>query len=240
MVTFSAIESTEDSRVRIRRVFPTTLTASHDPFVLLDEFFIEDTAGFPLHHHRGFEAVTYVLDGCLRHTDDLGNHYTVGPGGVHRFCAGKGMCHAEMPVGKGLCHGLQLWINLPAALKETPPTYQRVIAERIPRETPAGGVLRHIVGGPSPVEVQADVHWEDVRIEAGSSCQILLPDTHEGFVYVYEGIARIAEMSLEAGSGVELEHGGRQDVWSETTTRLVVISGTPLGRQIVMHDGIVE
>ncbi|MBD3316920.1 MAG: hypothetical protein GF344_14120 [Chitinivibrionales bacterium] len=240
MVKISAIESTESSRAHIRRVFPTTIAASRDPFVLLDEFFVDESAGFPLHLHRGFEAVTYIIDGTLRHTDNLGNHDTIGSGGVHFFCAGSGICHAEMPVGKGVCHGLQLWINLPPELKKVHPSYQRVESNGIPEERPPGGVLRHILGGPSPIEVKTDVHFEDVHINADSSCEILMPESHDGFVYVYEGTAYILDITLEPGTGLVLERGERHTIWCNTRTRMVVISGMPLGRPITMHDGVVD
>ena len=130
-----ALTVPEGDGVMVKRLMPRQGLMNFDPFVLMDHFDIEG-GGFPDHPHRGFEAITYMLDGGMQHVDNLGNKSVVYAGGLQRFTAGKGLVHSEMPQGRA--QGIQLWINLPKRLKQMQPSYQQVDAEDIPSDSNDG------------------------------------------------------------------------------------------------------
>jgi redox-sensitive bicupin YhaK (pirin superfamily) len=147
-----AQEATEGAGVRIRRSLGTSALDYHDPFLLLDEFKSEEgadyVAGFPDHPHRGFETVTYMLAGSMRHEDHKGNRGELGPGSVQWMTAGRGIIHSEMPLQeKGLMWGFQIWVNLPARSKMTEPRYQDIPASAIPEVQADGGVTIRVIAG---------------------------------------------------------------------------------------------
>src|SRR5262252_8232137 len=143
----------EGAGVKLRRAFGFGNTTDFDPFLLLDDFRNENPedylAGFPWHPHRGIETITYVLAGSVEHQDSVGNKGVIGPGDVQWMTAGSGIMHQEMPKGDrdGRMHGFQLWANLPASLKMTPPRYQEVKARDIPTVTDDDGTSVRIVCG---------------------------------------------------------------------------------------------
>jgi hypothetical protein len=147
-----AQQATEGAGVRIRRSLGTHALDYHDPFLLLDEFKSEEgsdyVAGFPDHPHRGFETVTYMLAGSMRHEDHKGNRGELGPGSVQWMTAGRGIIHSEMPLqDEGLMWGFQLWVNLPAKSKMTEPRYQDIPASAIPEVRTEEGVLIRVIAG---------------------------------------------------------------------------------------------
>ncbi len=139
----SAINVPEGDGVTVKRLMPVHGLRNFDPFVLWDHFDISG-GGFPDHPHRGFEAITYLFDGGMNHTDNLGNKGVVHAGGAQRFTAGRGMVHSEFPDGRA--HGIQLWINLPKRLKSIAPAYQQVQADMIPEIQQDGVTIRTIAG----------------------------------------------------------------------------------------------
>lgn len=235
----------EGAGAQVRRVFPTEQQRHLDPFVLLDEFTVIPPAAFPEHPHGGFEAVTYMLEGAFRHQDNLGNDQIVWAGGVQRFTAGKRLVHAELPGSYETSQGLQLWVNLPRALKEIEPDYQAVPAEDIP-ETEAGGVReRTVVGDGSPVGLHTDVRYVDVALEPDAADGQLtyekeIPLDWNGLVYVLDGQVRLSGGALVRGKAALFEGGGQLQVTAEEPSRIVVLAGQPHGEPIHQRGSFVR
>src|SRR3954471_1461711 len=147
-----SVAASDGAGVKLRRSIGASAQLRHDPFLMLDEFFSDNPddylAGFPAHPHRGFETVTYMLDGHMRHEDHLGNRGDLGPGDVQWMTAARGIIHSEMPQqSEGRMRGFQLWLNLPAREKMKPAAYRDIPAGEIPSVTlPAGGEVRVIAG----------------------------------------------------------------------------------------------
>src|SRR5574341_2176337 len=149
--TVTGVPATDGAGVKLKRVIGTAALDSLDPFLLLDEFGSDDPeswlAGFPDHPHRGFETVTIMLEGRVRHADSVGNKGVIEAGDVQWMTAGRGIIHSEMPErAEGRLRGFQLWVNLPARLKLTPPRYQDIAAARIASMAREGATLRVIAG----------------------------------------------------------------------------------------------
>lgn len=229
-----------------------------DPFLMLDEFYSDNPddylAGFPPHPHRGFETVTYMLDGRMQHTDHLGNTGDLGPGGVQWMTAGRGVIHSEMPQQReGRMRGFQLWINLPAAEKMKPADYRDIPAESIPKLELAGAVLRMIAGrialegreasgavNAEPGTMATDPIYLDIHLEPGAELVLPLPETHNAFVYPYEGelevngqaLAKQAVGILGEGEAVTLRA-------AEAGTRLLLLAGRPIGEPVAQYGPFV-
>jgi len=219
-----------------------------DPFLLLDAFRSDDPndyiAGFPSHPHRGFETVTYLLHGRMRHRDNRGNEGVIEPGGIQWMTAGRGIVHSEMPEQQdGLLAGYQLWINLPAAHKMAQPAYQEHGAAQIPEETRAGASVRVIAGTTSqgttgPVsQPLTEPLYLDVTLQAGASFEETLPARHRAFIQAVEGeISILADAGSSAlrrdqlavlggGEGVVVQAGAER-------ARFLLIAGKPLNEPI--------
>ncbi|MGD9859664.1 MAG: pirin family protein [Marinobacterium sp.] len=194
-----------------------------DPFLMLDCFFSDNPddyiAGFPAHPHRGFETVTYMLDGQMRHRDHLGNEAVLGSGGVQWMTAGRGVIHEEMPEQQeGLMRGFQLWINLPAAEKMTPARYQEFAAEEITNiEDLQTGVRVKLIAGDitlngqtysGPVSgISRAPLMLDLRLPANTTFSVPLQDDRAGFVYLFEGSAQLYDAGLNLHEAAELGDG---------------------------------
>lgn len=201
--------------VTLTRVIGTPELEMLDPFLLLDAFEsdIPDDyiAGFPSHPHRGFETVTYMLAGQMRHEDNTGRNGVIGPGGVQWMTAGRGIVHSEMPEQKaGLLHGFQLWVNLPSADKMAEPRYREYSAEEIPIEVrDSNAEVRVITGSTSkgtqgPVtDVVTDPLYLDVRLVQKGSFIEPVPLSHSAFIYVVKGQVFVVENENEDGHVVE-------------------------------------
>jgi hypothetical protein len=197
----------EGAGVKLRRAFGFGDTTEFDPFLLFDDFRNERPedflAGFPWHPHRGIETITYVLKGTVNHGDSLGNRGTLGAGDVQWMTAGSGIMHQEMPRGDdaGRMHGFQLWANLPAALKMTPPRYQDVQGKDIPEVVDDDGTVVRVVvgdfwGKSGPVEgIAADPRYLDVWVPAGLKKTLPVRLGQHAFAYVFEGSGRFRDAS---------------------------------------------
>jgi len=223
----AAVEKAEGAGARVKRAFPTARLREVNPFTLLDEFFVDPSAGFPDHPHSGFEALTYMLDGAFHHRDDMGNDRTVSAGGVQRFAAGRGIVHAEMPGGDEVSHGLQLWVDLPPELKEMAPDYQQVAPEAIPEREAAGIRMRVVVGEGSPVELHTSVRYLDLALEPGATFEDQIESGWRAFVYVIEGTLTLNSVSVAAGEAATLGLGADLKVASEDGARFALIAGEP-------------
>ncbi len=246
--------ASDGAGVKLTRVIGSRGLPDLDPFLLLDEFRSDDPndyiAGFPAHPHRGFETVTYMLAGRMRHGDNQGNQGLLGPGSVQWMTAGRGIVHSEMPEQEdGLMWGFQLWVNLPARDKLTSPRYQDIAPERIPEVSLPGGSVRVIAGewggARGPVEAPAtEPVYLDVRLQDGASWEAKLPDTHNAFVYVYEGAILVGEGDkAKRVSRGELGVLGYGDVFrgraAEGAARFIVVAGRPLGEPVARYGPFV-
>ena len=189
----------EGAGVRLRRAFGFGDTAEFDPFLLLDDFRNERPEdylkGFPWHPHRGIETITYVLSGTVEHGDSLGNRGALGAGDVQWMTAGSGIIHQEMPKGdrEGRMHGFQLWANLPASLKMTPPRYQDVQTGDIPEVTDDDGTRARVICGSfwgvtGPVDgIAAEPSYLDVWVPPGTRKNLPVETSRHAFAYVFDG-----------------------------------------------------
>ncbi|HEX4998582.1 MAG TPA: pirin family protein [Terriglobia bacterium] len=197
----------EGAGVHLRRAFGFGATTEFDPFLLLDDFRNDHpadyVAGFPWHPHRGIETITYVLAGSVEHGDSLGHKGVIGAGDVQWMTAGSGIIHQEMPRGdsQGRMHGFQLWANLPARLKMTPPRYQEFKAADIPvvREddgTEARVICGSYAGTTGPVDdVAANPVYLDITVPAGVRKTLAVPTTSNAFAYVFAGDGQFCNAS---------------------------------------------
>ncbi|MGE0370547.1 MAG: pirin family protein [Gammaproteobacteria bacterium] len=240
MTVRRAVEMKEGAGVDVQRLMPVPGWLNFDPFVFWDHFAINPETGFPEHSHRGFEAVTYLFTGAMRHEDNLGNRSTVVAGGAQRFTAGAGIAHSELPVGRGTIRGIQLWINLPQRLKAIAPDYQQVDADMFPVRRFTGGHEVEIVGKASPLRLHTPVEYLAVHLEPGAVYRGQVPADYRGFVYVVDGAAAVNGRGLDAGEACFMEHpGGIQvEAWQESL--LMFCFGRPHGEPIRQNGPYVD
>lgn len=245
--------STDGAGVRLTRLIGGRQLPDLDPFLLLDEFGSDRPgdylAGFPAHPHRGFETVTYMLDGRMRHRDNHGNEGLLTPGAVQWMTAGRGIVHSEMPEQEhGRMRGFQLWVNLPAQHKMTPPRYQEFAAAAIPLAQPGEGVQARVIAGrvgavEGPVRQPAtDPLYLDVALAPGARFAPVLAEGHNAFAYVYEGTVTTDDEAQPAGQGELLVFGRRgrlQFTGGPTATRLILVAGRPLDEPVARYGPFV-
>ncbi len=235
------LPASDGAGVKLTRVIGQPALDMLDPFLLLDAFGSEHgadyIAGFPDHPHRGFETVTYMLAGRMRHRDNHGNSGLLTGGGAQWMTAGRGLVHSEMPEqNEGEMRGFQLWVNLPAAHKMMAPRYQDIAPEQIPELEPAPGARVRVIAGeafgtPGPVrDIVTAPLFLDIALAAGAQLQVPLPAQHTAFVYTFEGAGvRIVDSTLDngelgvlgAGDMVELAAGADD-------ARLILVAAQPL------------
>lgn len=238
----SAVETMEGAGAKVKRLYRTHTLKHLDPFVIMDEFFVEQPAGFPDHPHRGFEAVTYMLNGSFRHKDNLGNDSTISTGGAQRFTAGKGIVHSEMPMSKGVNHGIQLWINLPKSLKQCDPEYQPMAASGIPEVMKKNVKIRYVVGHKSPVQLKTDVDFQHIVGLVLSKHEIKVGELHQGYVYVISGQLQINESNIvESGQALLFEPGVKSlKLTFIKESEIIYIAGKPHDEPIRQHGPFVD
>ncbi len=238
--TTGGIPATDGAGVRMTRIIGTPMLDHVDPFLLFDVFESDDPddyiAGFPPHPHRGFETVTYMLAGQMRHRDNAGNEGVIRAGGVQWMTAGRGIIHSEMPEQEdGLMWGTQLWVNLPQADKMTDPAYQEFAAADIPLEIREGGIeVRTIAGNSGAVSDRpTEPIYLDVKLPADAAFSQLVPATHNAFLFVVEGSVRVAEREIPARTLAMLGDGDSLVVSGETAvSRFLLIAGKRLDEPI--------
>lgn len=239
--------------VKINRVLTGSLQRRLDPFLMLDAFGSDQAgdyiAGFPEHPHRGFETVTYMLHGRMRHRDSAGNEGLVTDGGVQWMTAGRGVIHSEMPEqNEGLMEGFQLWLNLPASDKMTDPWYRDIPSEELPRFTNEAGVTVRVIAGQSH-GVAGAVQREhtqplylDLEIPAGASFEQAIPQGHNAFFYVYRGEVVVEGKAVAKTRMAVLDNAAGADgvrIKALEPTRLILLAGRPLNEPIVQHGPFV-
>ncbi len=238
--TRRAVETTEGAGARIRRLFPTREFRNLDPFVLLDEFWVEEPAEFPMHPHGGFEFVTYMLEGALRHVDSMGNERVVPAGGVQRAVTGSGIRHSEMPAAEEISHGLQLWVNLPRRLKGAEPEYQYAEPGEFPVAVERGARLRTIVGEGSPLETKTPMQYIEAEFEMPGTFSKELPRGFNSFLYLIEGGLSIWEEGIGPHEAAVLKPGAELVARTDGPARFVLVSGRPHGEPIRLRGSYVE
>jgi redox-sensitive bicupin YhaK (pirin superfamily) len=252
--TANGVPATDGAGVQLQRVIGTPALERIDPFLMLDEFGSDDPAswiaGFPDHPHRGFETVTVMLEGRVKHADSVGNAGVIEAGDVQWMTAGRGIIHSEMPErADGRLRGFQLWINLPARLKMTAPRYQDVAAGRIGSVMRDGTTLRVIAGEafgtPGAASTLIPVRLLDVAIAPDAAFEIEVSDSHACFAYVYEGAVRgvkregsvqeVARGTLAVleGSGGAALHTGRDGA------RLLFADAEPIREPVARYGPFV-
>jgi hypothetical protein len=236
----SALEMDEGAGARVRRLFPIPGLRHHDPFVLFDNFSVGPDAGFPPHPHRGFEAITYMLDGAFQHKDNLGNRSVVSSGGAQRFTAGRGLVHSEMPAAPELNRGIQLWINLAQRDKHIDPGYQQVDAADFPQQATASGTVRTIVGPGSPLSLHTPVLYLDISLIRDGRHTVDIPAGYRGLLYIISGKIAAAGESLDAGDALLLTEMPQLTLQAATDTRCVLVAGAPHNEPIRQHDSYVD
>ncbi len=253
-----SVPTSDGAGVKLRRSIGSSQLARLDPFLMLDEFFSDNPddylAGFPAHPHRGFETVTYMLEGHMEHQDHLGNVGDLAPGSVQWMTAGRGVIHSEMPKQKdGRMRGFQLWINLPAAEKMRPASYRDIPADRVPELRFEGGHLRMIAGrlvlgnetvsGPvngGEKPISTDPLYVDLRLEAGRSVTVPMTRDYSAFVYLYEGEAVIGGKTVpHRAAGVLAEGESVAITAGEDGARLLLLAGKPIGEPVVQYGPFV-
>ena len=247
--------TSDGAGVKLTRIIGGPDLPELDPFLLLDEFGTDRAedyiAGFPSHPHRGFETVTYMLDGRMRHKDNHGNEGLLTPGSVQWMTAGRGLVHSEMPEQEsGRMRGFQLWVNLPARDKMTEPKYQEFAPDYIPVATPVPGVTVKVIAGAVGEVVGPIVQpatrpvYLDVHLAAGTAWEYHLPEGHNAFAYAYEGAVTLGEGDEgRALAAQELAVLGGGDLLQLRTAngdaRLIVVAGLPLGEPVARHGPFV-
>ena len=250
-----SVPTSDGAGVKLRRSIGRAPADRVDPFLMLDEFFSDNPGdyikGFPSHPHRGFETVTYMLDGHMRHEDHLGNRGDLGPGDVQWMTAGRGVIHSEMPMqSAGRMRGFQLWINLPAKEKMKPAHYRDIDAAEIPLVDGPGGVRVKVIAGTidvgdktvtGPVRgVTTAPLYLDVQLPAGARFEQAVPVGHRAFVYVYEGEAVVGDRRVAARTAATLVDGDLVSVAaSEKRTRLLLLAARPLDEPVVQYGPFV-
>jgi redox-sensitive bicupin YhaK (pirin superfamily) len=239
--------------VKINRVLTQPLQRRLDPFLMLDAFGSDKAgdyiAGFPEHPHRGFETVTYMLAGRMRHRDSAGNEGLVSDGGVQWMTAGRGVVHSEMPEqSEGLMEGFQLWLNLPASDKMGAPWYRDIPAEEVPRfALPSGAEVQVIAGSTHGVDgaVQREATqplYLDIHLPEGVEFEQPLPAGHNAFFYVYRGEVVVDGKAVPQARMAILDNASDADgvrIKATVESRLIVIAGRPLNEPIAQYGPFV-
>ena len=247
--------ASDGAGVKLTRVIGGAELPDLDPFLLLDEFGTDRPedylAGFPSHPHRGFETVTYMLDGRMRHRDNHGNEGLLVPGSVQWMTAGRGLVHSEMPEQEeGRMRGFQLWVNLPAKEKMTDPRYQEFPPAELPVVTPAPGVTVKLIAGEvdgvrGPISQPAtEPLYLDIALDADAQWLHVLPTGHNAFAYAFEGQVLLGsgddarplaaqEMAVLGGGDVLGVRAGAQG------GRLILVAGRPLREPVARHGPFV-
>jgi redox-sensitive bicupin YhaK (pirin superfamily) len=245
-----AMAVSEGAGVTVHRTIGTPSLRNLDPFLLLDHFGSDDPdeyiAGFPDHPHRGFITLTYMLNGHMQHRDSMGNQGDLRSGGAQWMKAASGVIHSEMPQQtEGLMRGFQLWINLPASEKMSHPEYQEFSPEAIPVVEGEGMHVRIVSGqyqsqhGPIKDPI-TDVQYLDITLNANTTFSHSIPATHEGFIYVFEGDAKMAGTDLPQHTFALLGEGDQLELTSGSKgARFIVVAGKPVNEPIVQYGPFV-
>lgn len=253
--TVHGSETSDGAGVRLRRYIASPELDMLDPFLLLDVFRSDDPddyiAGFPAHPHRGFETVTYLLNGNMRHKDSAGHEGVIKSGGVQWMTAGSGIEHSEMPEqDAGLLYGFQLWVNLPATNKMKPPRYQEFEPEEVPVEQREEGVSVRVVAGTTITgttgvvsDIAAAPLYLDVSLAEGRRFLELVAAGHQAFIYVIHGEVKVTgpegDIQVSAETLMVLGDGEYIELAALKNSRFLLIAGKPFNEPVVRYGPFV-
>jgi len=239
----------------VRRPFPGAGLPFADPFLLLDElgpveYGPGEAIGAPDHPHRGFETVTYVLEGENEHEDSAGHRGTIGPGDVQWMTAGRGVVHSEEPSRAlrergGRSHGFQIWVNLPAKEKLIAPRYQEIPRAGIPQATSPDGlatarvIAGDVLGRRAGIETRTPIALHDWTLAPGASIEVPLPPSFAAYVYVFRGDARVGDVVVHDGQLAVLGDGDALHLASSGDARLLLLAGVPLREPVASYGPFV-
>ncbi len=251
----TARSTSDGDGVQLKRVFGGGDLSRFDPFLMLDEFGSDQPSdyigGFPSHPHRGFETVSYMLEGRMEHRDHMGNVGQLGPGDVQWMKAGSGVIHSEMPKQEqGRMRGFQLWVNLPAKEKMTPATYNDIAADDIPVYKTGQVVIKSIAGKLRTEGIElvgavsgltTDPAYLDLSFVEADEIEILIPDEYTALVYVYEGSAYVGDSEYQLGKSklARLSTRGMLRIKAVAASKILLMTGKPIGEPIVQRGPFV-
>lgn len=244
------MSASDGAGVKLKRVLGQPKLQRLDPFLMLDEFGSEDAqdyiAGFPKHPHRGFQTVTYMLNGKMQHKDSSGNEGIIEDGGLQWMNAGKGIIHEEMPMQiEGKMRGFQLWVNLPSSEKMSKPGYQDIPTANIPELNSEKGSLIRVLAGnfkgqEGAVSTQAvKPQFFDFHLVDNESLEVPTQSTHNGFLYVYEGEVDVAGQVLTKGQLGVLAFTDKLILNTKSAAKVILVSGEPINEPVVQYGPFV-
>lgn len=246
------VQTSDGAGVKLTRVLTQSLQRRLDPFLMLDAFRNDNPedyiGGFPDHPHRGFETITYMIAGRMRHRDSAGNEGLLSPGGVQWMTAGSGLIHSELPEQEdGLMEGFQLWLNLPAKHKMTKPSYRDISPENIPEYHTALGVCVRVIAGHSDQTAGAVQRPDteplilDVHLPADGAFEALIPAGHHAFIYAYRGEVWIRDQAVTDRHMAILSDNGadRLKLESKVASKCLIVAGKPLNQPIAQYGPFV-
>jgi quercetin 2,3-dioxygenase len=239
----------------VRRPFPSNGFRLADPFLLLDEmgpveYGPGEAIGAPDHPHRGFETVTYLLDGEMEHEDSAGHRGRLGPGDVQWMTAGSGIVHSEMPSRAmrqrgGRMHGFQIWVNLPARDKMTTPRYQEISRAAIPEAATADGrasvhvLAGEALGAKAVIETRTPIGYLHWIFSPGAAVDVPVPSDQAAYVYVFEGAVRVGGREVEEGQLAVLGEGDSVHFAATQRAQALLLTGVPLREPVVQYGPFV-
>lgn len=246
----SGMPTQDGAGVSLTRIIGQRVLPNLDPFLMLD-FFGSDKpdeyiAGFPPHPHRGFQTVTYMLKGRMRHRDSVGNEGIIEDGGIQWMNAGKGIIHEEMPQQTdGLLKGFQLWVNLPAKDKLSEPGYQDIQPDEVTTVTVGQGIIAKVLAGElngvsGPVNTArvkplfVDLHWQ-----ANGMATVPVPAGHSAFIYCYEGALQVSNETVAGGKLAVLNDGDEVELTTGESGKAILVAAAPIGEPVVQYGPFV-
>ncbi|HCY62690.1 MAG TPA: hypothetical protein DHV59_07655 [Oxalobacteraceae bacterium] len=249
----AGMATSDGAGVKLTRVLTQDLQRRLDPYLMLDAFGTDRPedyiGGFPDHPHRGFETITYMIAGRMRHRDSAGHEGLLSNGGVQWMTAGRGVIHSELPEQEdGVMEGFQLWLNLPARVKMAAPWYRDFQSDDIPQLVTAEGVTARVIAGTShgvAGAMRRDVTeplYLDLHFDGPASFAQALPAGHNAFIYVYRGSVKIGETEVPAQRMAILRNETEADgvrLQSDGPARALLIAGCPLGEPIAQYGPFV-
>jgi len=252
---YHAVPASDGAGVKIQRIGGQELQRILDPFLMIDIFNTDEAndyiGGFPEHPHRGFETITYMKAGRMRHRDHMGNEGVIGTGDVQWMTAGSGVLHSEMPEQEeGLMQGFQLWLNLPAAEKMVPAAYEDIKADDIPKHMTKNGSQLNIIAGEVRIEEESisgamparttQPVFIDAILTGNDQINLAFNPTESAVVYVYEGEVQVSDTTVTQGQLAVLTTS-EQLVLStaETAAKFIILSGKSLNEPIAQYGPFV-
>jgi quercetin 2,3-dioxygenase len=246
----TGIDTQDGAGVKLKRIIGQRSLPRLDPFLMLDEFGSDQAqdyiAGFPEHPHRGFQTVTYMLEGKMEHRDSVGNVGLIESGGIQWMNAGKGIIHAEMPKQtEGMMRGFQLWVNLPAKEKMSEPGYQDIPAHSVPEVAVSEHVKVKVLSGSfsnvtGPVATQAvDPLFLDITFNQRGEVAVPITTGHNAFIYCFAGSIQIEGQVLSTGQLGVLSEGHEVIISTSASASAIVVAGQPLDEPVVQYGPFV-